>query len=238
MTSPEIFFPEFPLAWEMSTAEQFILNGMLSRLRPEVAIEIGTHFGGSLQVLDAFCGQVHSIDSDPAVQAKLAPRFPRVHFHTGVSRVMIPAVLAEIQRAGRNLEFILLDGDHSAKGVQADIKALLLHRPRSTLHIVMHDSFNPDCRRGMRMIPWNDFPHVHAVDLDLVTGNFHATAQGGAFARSMWGGVGLVVLKPEPRSGSIAVNSPGEALHQIVFRQSAHHIWNKVARRIRRSLAR
>lgn len=238
MPSPNSFFPEFPLNWEMSVAEQFTLVGLLERTRPEVAIEIGTHFGGSLQVLDKFCGRVHSIDVDPEVRAQLASRFERVCFHTGSSRELIPRVLSEIEQGGGKLGFILVDGDHTAAGVQADIEVLLRHRPKGPLNIVLHDSFNPDCRAGMRRAAWGGSPYVHAVDLDFVTGTFHATATGGAFARSMWGGFALAVLHPEPRIGPLQVRESQASMQQLVFRHSAHRLWHKVLRAVRQRLSR
>ncbi|MSU47587.1 MAG: class I SAM-dependent methyltransferase [Opitutus sp.] len=238
MSKSDDFFPEFPLAWEMSTAEQFTLVGLLSRLRPEVAIEIGTHFGGSLQVLAAFCPLVHSIDIDPGVRDQLAPQWPRVRFHTGPSHEKIPEVLAAIDGGHERLGFVLVDGDHTAQGVRADIAALLRHRPRTTVHVVLHDSFNPDCRRGMRLAAWSECPYVHAVDLDFVPGGFHLEPQGGAFARSMWGGFAHAVLQPEPRSTPLVIRDAQEAMHRIVFRHSAHRFWHKLVRRLRRTAGR
>jgi len=237
MLTPDGFFPEFPLAWEMSDAERFTLNGLLARLRPEVAIEIGTHFGGSLQVLDALCDRVYSIDCDPAVRA-LAARFPRVLFRAGASRDLIPEVLTEVEAGSGRLGFVLVDGDHSAKGVQADIEALLCHRPQGVVHVLLHDSFNPDCRAGMRRARWGECPHVQSVDLDFVPGGFHATPQGGAFARSMWGGFALAVLSPAVRPGPLVLRAAQEPMHRIVFGHSAHRLRHKVLRAIRRRLGR
>ena len=234
MATPEGFFPEFPLEWEMSNAERFTLVGLLTRLRPEVAIEIGTHHGGSLQVLDAFCGRVHSIDCDPEVRGRLAGRFPRVHFHTGTSRDLIPQVLTEIETKEERLGFVLIDGDHTAQGVRADIEAVLRHRPRGVVHVLLHDSFNPDCRAGMRRARWSDCPHVQSVELDFVPGGFHATPQGGAFARSMWGGFALAVMSSATRAVPLVVGASQEAMHRLVFGHSAHRIWHKVLRALRR----
>jgi hypothetical protein len=238
MTFSEICFPEFPLAWEMSASERFTLVGLLVQTKPGVSIEIGTHFGGSLQAIVAHSGKVHSIDMDPKVACELAHRFPAVSFHTGASTELIPAVLREIEASGASLEFVLVDGDHSTSGVRSDIEALLVHRPRSTITIVLHDSFNPDCRKGLRSVNWAAYPHVHFVDLDFVIGNFHAAPQWGAFARSMWGGFAVAVLKPERREGTLVVAASGEALHQLVFRHSAHRLWNKVARALCRPFRR
>lgn len=229
-------FPEFSLPWEMSAAERFVLVGLLQRLKPAVAIEIGTHHGGSLQVLAAFCGRVHSIDLDPGVRENLAAGFPAVRFHTGQSRELIPHVLAEVARDGGGLGFVLVDGDHTAAGVQADLEALLRHVPDGPVTMLLHDSFNPDCRAGMRRVDWAACPQVHRVELDFVPGGFHARATPTVFARSMWGGFGLVELRPEPRSGPLAIGEAQRELHELTFRRSAHRLWHKVQRRLRRGL--
>jgi predicted O-methyltransferase YrrM len=48
------------LYWMMSPAEQVALSFLLDRLRPKVAIEIGTRFGGSLQVISQYAERVYS----------------------------------------------------------------------------------------------------------------------------------------------------------------------------------
>ena len=234
MTQLDDFFPGYPLEWEMSVAERFALIGLLSQLKPETAIEIGTHQGGSLQVLDAYCERVHSIDIDPGVRTRLSSRFPRVRFHSGPSRTLIPEVLDGIAADGGRLGFVLVDGDHTAMGVRSDIEALLARRPIVPLHLLLHDSFNPDCRAGMIRADWTACPYVHSVELDFVPGMFHEAAQGGAFAGSMWGGFALAVLRPEPRSGPLVLGRSQEAMHRMVFRSSTHRIWHKIWRALRR----
>jgi len=48
---------DHPLAWQMNPAEQAMMIYLLERLRPKVAIEIGTRFGGSLQVIAQYSGE-------------------------------------------------------------------------------------------------------------------------------------------------------------------------------------
>jgi len=236
MTNPTVYFPEYPLPWEMSVAERFALTGLLARWQPSVVLEIGTHYGGSLQVLAAAGRRVYSIDLDPTVALALRSPFPQVEFLTGPSAAQIPRLLAALQQRGEDLEFVLVDGDHSAAGVKVDIEALLQYCPRKSLRILLHDSFNPDCRAGIRSADWAGCPHVHAVELDFVPGTFHAAAQGGAFARSLWGGFALAELQPEPRRGGLVVTAGQEALHRLAFRGSTHRWWHKVWRRCRRSV--
>src|SRR5262249_38524470 len=69
--------------WEMSPAEQTALLFLLQQLRPKVAIEIGTRFGGSLQALSRFCDKVYSLDIDPNVPKRLKGRFTNVEYIIG-----------------------------------------------------------------------------------------------------------------------------------------------------------
>ena len=61
----------------MSPAEQAALVFLLEHLRPKVAIEIGTRFGGSLEVLEQFCERVYSLDVDPGAPASRREIFER-----------------------------------------------------------------------------------------------------------------------------------------------------------------
>ena len=151
----------------------------------------------------------------------------------GPSRDMIPAALAGMRDCGMRLGFALVDGDHSAAGVRDDVELILRLAPADSLQILVHDSYNPDCRRGLRAVRWEEFPEVRLVDLDFVPGGFHARARGGAFARSMWGGFARIETLPGKREGSILFGNSQQEQHDIVFRHSAHRLWHKVLRRCR-----
>src|SRR5690242_21748356 len=68
------------LDWLMSPSERVALIFLLEHLRPNIAIEIGTKNGGSLQVLSKFCNRVYSIDIDPEVPKRLEGRFDNVEY--------------------------------------------------------------------------------------------------------------------------------------------------------------
>src|SRR5262245_34719544 len=161
---------DYPLVWQMSGPERTAMVQLLDRVRPPVAIEVGTRKGGSLQVIAPRAGRVYSIDIDPAVAASLDGRFPNVEFRTGDSAVVLPALLEEIEASGAELGFVLIDGDHTGPGVLADINAVLRHVPRRPLYILLHDSFNPPCREGMLRADWQACPHVHQVEIDFMGG--------------------------------------------------------------------
>lgn len=184
--------------WLMSPAEQIGMIYLLEKLRPEIAIEIGTRFGGSLQVLARLCKKVYSLDIDPEVPNRLGSLYPNVEYIIGSSLETVPLLVDRLNRSETPVSFVLVDGDHSVKGVQADIENVLKLRPLTPLFIVMHDSLNQYCREGMRAIDWNAFPYVHAVDLDFISGT--------VFPRGdLWGGLALAVVLPEKRTQPLKI---------------------------------
>jgi hypothetical protein len=200
--------------WLMAPAEQIALIFLLEQLRPKIAIEIGTAYGGSLQALSRYCERVYSIDIDPNVPTRFAGKFPNVEFLIGPSDQMLPPLLKNLQREKAPLAFALVDGDHSTEGVRKDIDHLLQFRPSVPLYIIMHDSFNPECREGLRRAQWPSNPHVHVVELDFVAGIVNPSP---AFRGEQWGGLALAVLLPEERSGRFEITARSELTLQTVI---------------------
>jgi cephalosporin hydroxylase len=98
-------------------------------LRPKIAIEIGTLFGGTLQAIAKYSERVYSIDIDPAVPERLDGLFPNVKYLTGRSDELLPRLIDDLQSSAAPLTFALVDGDHSAEAVRDDINHLLRFRP-------------------------------------------------------------------------------------------------------------
>ncbi|MGA2052866.1 MAG: class I SAM-dependent methyltransferase, partial [Opitutales bacterium] len=159
--------PEFDLYWQMTSCEKFAFAGLLQRLKPKLSLEIGTYQGGSLQVLSRFSESVISVDIDPGVATRLAGKFPNVEFRSGDSRQLLPDLVLELNEQKRPVGFVLIDGDHSAEGVRRDIESLLELQPQQQLVFILHDSFNPGCREGMRTANWAKSPYVRHVELDF-----------------------------------------------------------------------
>src|SRR5438067_2063584 len=91
--------------WQMSPGERAAVEGILGELRPALAIEIGTAEGAGLRRIAAHAGEVHSFDLE---QPSLEPPANAV-LHTGDSHHLLPAFLAELAAAGRNVDFALVD---------------------------------------------------------------------------------------------------------------------------------
>jgi hypothetical protein len=172
----------------MSYGERAALEGLLCQLQPELAIEIGTAEGGSLARIAAHSEEVHSFDlvePDPAVR-----ELPNVTFHTGDSHVLLPELLARLSEDGRNVDFALVDGDHSAEGVRQDAFDLLDSRATARTMIVLHDTMNETVRAGLERVPWEAYPKVAYVELDFVAGYMFRDP---TLLHELWGGLGLVV---------------------------------------------
>jgi len=230
---------DYVLPWEMSTPERAVMLQLLETRQPDVALEIGTSHGGSLQAIVAFARTVYSIDIDPRIAAALGPRFPDVRFRTGDSAVLLPRVLEEIARAGERLGFVLVDGSHQTSAVRSDLDHILQHVPTGPVYVLVHDSFNPACRQGILSAGWQRCRHVHYMEVDFVAGEFFEKPLGPAKALSMWGGLALAVLLPQPRSGELTIQQSRRGAFEALYAHSAYRpqpITVRIARRLVRLL--
>jgi cephalosporin hydroxylase len=207
--------------WLMTDAERSALYALLSELRPACAIEIGTYKAGSLTTISKFCKHVYTLDIDPSFRDTYEDRFPDVQFIVGDSAETLPPLLKEIQRLDEPLGFILIDADHTENGMRRDIENILRYIPTRPLYIIMHDSFNPDCRRGMLKANWSSNPHTHLVELDYIAGRFISNEKGDRH-RQMWCGFALAILLPEPRDGKILIHQNEGFLFQKTYWHSIH----------------
>ena len=212
----------FPLHWDMSRAERLTLIALLDQIRPRLALEVGTYKGGSLQVLSHFSERVISVDVRPEVPIELAGMFDNVSFRTGDSLEVLPSVVEELNDRRETPAFILIDGAHDTAGVRSDIETVLRLDVRNNVIVLMHDSFNPQCRQGMREADWSASPNVHEVELDFVSGNLSPDSGDKQWANMMWAGFGCAILKPELRAGPLQIRETFKATFEAALRISAH----------------
>ncbi|MFT4034538.1 MAG: class I SAM-dependent methyltransferase [Patulibacter sp.] len=174
--------------WQMAFGERAAFEGLLTQVKPTLAIEIGTARGGSLDRIAAHAAEVHSFDliaPDPAARA-----LENVTFHTGDSHVWLPRKLQEFADQGRNVDFVLVDGDHSTDGVRQDIEDLLASQACAHTVIVLHDTTNEVVRAGIEQAEAASWPHVAYVEYDLVPGYCFATP---GLRYELWGGLGVII---------------------------------------------
>ena len=178
-----------PGEWAMAPGERAALLGIVAALRPRMAIEIGTWSGGSLEPISASSEEVHSFDIKQHPRVTRA-RFPNVTFHIGDSHQLLPPFLARLAAAQRNVDFVLVDGDHSMTGVVADVRDLLESESVGTTVILLHDTLNESVRAGLESLGYEEFEKVRLVDLDFVPGR---VMREGPQRDEYWSGLGLIV---------------------------------------------
>jgi hypothetical protein len=181
--------------WQMERGERAAIVGVLNQLRPDLAIEIGTAEGAGLRHIAAHAREVHSFDLSP-------PSLPvpdNAVLHTGDSHELLPAALARFAEQGRNVDFVLVDGDHSADGVMRDLEDLLESPALTRTVIVMHDAANEDVRRGLEAVDYRR-SNVAYVDLDWVCGRLCRVPY---LQDQLWYGLGLVLVGPALAEGTI-----------------------------------
>ncbi len=152
----------------MSRWEKYAFDTFLRWLRPQLAIEVGTFRGGSLQILASHSTKVVSLDISDEPKRALFDKFSNVSFQVGDSRKLLPELIQSVNEGKDVLQFVLIDGDHSTEGVRADIESVLEVKPRAEIYVFMHDSFHPPCREGMLSAAWSGCPFVHYLELDFV----------------------------------------------------------------------
>jgi hypothetical protein len=220
------FYQRFHRSWVMENGERLAMIALLNWLKPACSIEIGTRDGGSLMIISENSGHVFTLDVDPSCRESVR-HFPNAELIVGDSRETLPRVLREIAERQLSLEFVLIDGDHSEAGVRGDIECLLDYRPIKPCYILMHDSFNPECRAGMATAAWERSHYVHRVDLDFIPGKiYHPDEQvyGTPVGHEMWHGLGLAVLRPEERVGPVQLIAGSYHHYAVAYRHSAHRL--------------
>jgi hypothetical protein len=158
-------------------------------LQPELSVEIGTAEGGSLDRIAAHSREVLSFDL-------VSPQLPvadaaHVTVHTGDSHALLPAELGRLSDEGRNVDFVLVDGDHSSVGVRQDIEDLLNSAAVSSTVILIHDTTNPTVRAGLDAVHYAAWPKVSQVDLDFVPGYMFREPR---LRYELWGGLGVLLV--------------------------------------------
>lgn len=217
MNTLELF--SLPRYWEMVNAEKIALLNLLNDIKPSIAIEIGTRQGGSLQLIASLSEYVYSLDIDPEVK-NLADSFKNVDFITGDSKETLPQLLNDLTSNGRQPDFILIDGDHSFNGVKFDIESVLKIRITKPLIILMHDSFNPECRKGMLEVNYESNSFVKLVEIDFVQGIYSPNER---TKGEMWGGFAIIYLDPFVRTKNMLVKQSSGYSYERMYNYSKHY---------------
>ena len=179
--------------WQMSFGDRAALEGVLCTVRPRLAIEVGTAQGGSMRRIAARSEAVHALDI--TFDLLVGERPENVTFHEGSSHTELPSLLDRLAAENRNVDFVLIDGDHRPEGVAADIQAVIDSPATARTVVMVHDSFHPWVRHGIGRVSMAH-PKVRHFELDFVPGRVTLDP----FDGELWGGFALLTLGPGPAS--------------------------------------
>jgi predicted O-methyltransferase YrrM len=146
---------------QMLARERLYLYATVLALAPERCLEIGVAQGGSTRILHAALadlgrGQLLALDPQPALTFPAERLADRVTFLTGASPACLPRAC---HLAGGPFDFVLVDGDHSARGVLADLEGLIEVTHPATL-VLLHDAYCPSVSAGIDAALASGLPYV------------------------------------------------------------------------------
>jgi hypothetical protein len=131
------------------------------------------------------------------------PIADNVTLHTGDSHELLAPFLAELTEACTNVDFVMVDGDHSPEGVRQDLQDLLDSPALARTIILIHDAANERVRQGIDAVHFPAWPKVAHVELDWIPGQLFAEP---ALRNELWYGLGLVIVdssRPAYLNGAI-----------------------------------
>lgn len=165
--------------WLMSTREKLGLIGLLELLKPKTVLEFGYHRGGATKWLSRYSGSLITVDVNEFV-GQAENDFQNVRAWNCTTQ----EALKRIKNDSLHFDLAIVDADHSRVAVASDIRGLLDHANL----ILMHDSCNPDCRKGMKDALKDQTSHAYY--LDFITSIYKHDG--------LWGGLGLAYRSENP----------------------------------------
>lgn len=126
--------------WLMSAREKLALIGLLELLKPKKVIEFGYHRGGATKWLSEYSKSLITVDVNEFV-SQAEDEYANVIAWNCPTQEAINKIAEESMQ----FDLAIVDADHSRKAVGSDVTGLLGHAKI----ILMHDSSNPECRKGM-----------------------------------------------------------------------------------------
>jgi hypothetical protein len=216
-----------PSKWMMHPSERLAILGVVSTLQPMRTLEFGCASGGLTCWLSEYSHEVVTVDIDPGINSVVA----------GLGNVT-PMCMTTLEAArsiraqGQRFDLTIIDAEHSKQGVQSDLENALGFSDV----IVLHDTFYPPCREGIRAALSGRNVYF---DLDLVPGGLQTDG--------LWGGVGIVMpllekCDPANITPRLMVYPWLELLwkmdkHIEALRHSPRRVKNGLRRLVRRAVA-
>ncbi len=205
----------------MSSREKLGLIGLLYCLKPERIIEFGFHRGGTTRWLAQFAKEIITVDVNEFV-TNASKKYQNIE----AWNCPTSEALEKIKEKKLAFDLAIVDADHSRKAVCKDISGLIKHADV----ILMHDSFNPECRKGMQDALKSQ--NSHAYNLEFMPSVLKHDG--------LWGGLAIAWKSNNPGSCKEFLNETSSynflALrhffqirrHLINYKKFAKHILQKI----------
>jgi hypothetical protein len=189
--------------WLMSCREKLAIIGLLQCLKPTRILELGYHRGGATKWLAEFAEEVISVDVNEFVTEA-----SKNHTNVEPWRCTTGEAITKIKLNNLKFDLAIIDADHSKKAVANDVSGIIPHAE----FILMHDSFNPACRRGM--LDALKSQSSHAFFLDFMPSILKEDG--------LWGGFAIAWKSenPGPKKEFLGEKSP----YSLVWLQSIFHL--------------
>lgn len=202
--------------WEMENHERAIFHYLLNEIKPKISLEIGSRSGGSIQFLCSISEKVYCIDCDHEIEQRLTDKgLKNIEFHIGDSKEILKNFLSLHELP----TFIHIDGDHTEKGAFQDLDTVLSITPQKTTYVLMHDTFNPEVRKGINNVDFNSKEHLSFADLDFAPGILHKRK---VVKGQIWGGFSLFILDPTKRTSELDIKNEFDVTLASLIKDSIH----------------
>ena len=159
--------------WMMTPNERFTLLGIVNILKPNSILELGFAEGGCTSFLSKISEVIYTVDKNEKVlkSSKTMKNVIPLNMNT-------KEAFKFFNRKKIHFNLCIIDADHSTKGAFHDLKAAILISDV----IIMHDTSNPQCRKGYELALKN---RNFYFDLDLIEGHYQVDG--------LWGGLGIAI---------------------------------------------
>ena len=193
--------------WQMSCREKLTVIGLLECLKPKKVIEFGYHRGGATKWLSQFAEKVISVDVNEFV-SEASKKYSNIE----PWKCTTGEAINKIKSDNLSFDLAIIDADHSRIAVANDVSGILPHAEV----ILMHDSSNPSCRRGM--LDALKSQNSHAFYLDFMPSILKNDG--------LWGGFAIAWKSenPGPKKEFLGENSS----YSIVMWQSIFHFKSRL----------
>ena len=195
------------ILWQMSAQERIAFFYVMESSRRELALEVGSYKGGSLQHLNRYFKEVISLDID---HAALDPKVKtdNVTLIGGDSRKTLPELIKHMNENREELNFVLIDGNHEYEYVLSDLESVLDYVPVNETTILIHDSWYLPSRQAIcASKKLRECKYVHFVDTDFCSGTMMNKT-------TCIGGFCLIKMTSKQRTADLVINQS----HDLTFR--------------------